>query len=113
MHSVTTFPALDATVTPPKTTDISRVTMTLPMVIAIVGTALTMNIVGYLFNASDRQKMTDMQSEIRNIRTLLNEAERVKAVERENLDLRLQNMRYEFEKGELRKALLAELAPKK
>ena len=99
----------DAALSPPRddtSTDISRVSMSLPMVAMIVGTAigtaLTMSGAQYIAQASQRSAMAQLASDIRDIRTQLEG-------QKENLDLKFANIKLEVQNSELRKALLAEL----
>jgi hypothetical protein len=90
--------AIEDDVSPPReirSTDVSRLRAQAGTIVAIVVAAIS--IVLYTERSN---------SELRSdIRVILNRLDSQK----ENIDLRLQIMRLEFEKGELRKALLAEL----
>ena len=89
-----------------KTTDISSVTMTLPMVLAIVGTALTVNLVGYIWNAPDRRAMVEMQSDIRDMRTRMEGQAEVRKLEKDLLDAQLASMKAAIESQANRGAAL-------
>ena len=101
----------DAALSPPRddtSTDISRVSMSLPMVAMIVGTAigtaLTMSGAQYIAQASQRSAMAQLTSDIRDISTRLD-------AQKELFELKLQNNVLEMEKSELRKALLDRMNP--
>lgn len=99
--------AIEDTVSPPRderTTDVTKVSMTLPMVAAIVVTALTVSGAQYLAQSGQRAAQAQMASDIRDIRTRLD-------AQKENIDLKFENLRLEMNNGELRKALLERMNP--
>jgi hypothetical protein len=87
-----------------RSTDFSRLIFSLPMVLAIVGTALTVSGTQYVFQAGQRAEQAQMASDIRSINDRLNS-------QKENLDLKFENLRLEMNNGELRKALLERMNP--
>ncbi len=107
--TTTTFP-LTADVEPEsvareaRSTDIRQVSMTLPMVAAIVCSALTVSGVQYVAQSGQRAEQAAMASDIRDIRTRLD-------AQKENIDLKFENLRLEMNNGELRKALLERMNP--
>lgn len=100
-----------ATVRESRSSDISKMTMTLPMAAAIVVTALTVNLGSYLLSSGDREKQAAMASDIRNIATQLEGMKEMRQRDAENLELRLSNMKYEVDNANLKKLLLEELKP--
>lgn len=78
-----------------RATNVNRITFTAPTVAAIV--AAVVGIVGAQYLAQ-----SGMRSDIRDIKTQIE-------AQKENIDLKLQLMKAEIEKAELRKALLDEL----
>ena len=100
------LPDEDAVVSPTdRPTDASKLSLPIGWVVGIVIT------VGG-FGISQAMDMAALRSDVRDIKTLMANEERLKVVERENIDLKFQGMRSDIEKSELRKALLAELKPK-
>lgn len=117
---VTTFPESSADVimsppreraepTPDASTDASRLSFPLQLVIMIVSMIIAAYGAAWTAAASNREAQAQMQSDIRNILTRMDAAEERKRLEKDNLDLRLDNMKKDFEQGELRKALLDRL----
>jgi hypothetical protein len=85
------------------------------MVIAIIGSTVastaTISTAFWVMQSGQRQAISEVQSDIRYIQTLIAGLKDLRAADQVNLDLRLENARLENEKSELRKALLAELKP--
>ena len=105
-------------VSPPReenTSDITRTHVPLPIVVALIGSVvsgiMSAAVGGWVFSAGIRDAQQQIQSDIRNINTRLENAEELKKIEKENLDLRLAAMKSDFEQSELRKALLDRLKP--
>lgn len=80
-----------------RTTDASRLTLPIGWVWVIV-----LGVVG--FAVTEAITLASLRSDVREIRTLLDQ-------QKELTDLKLQNMRLDMEKSELRKALLDRLKP--
>lgn len=89
--------------------DAEKLRFNLPMVLYIVGTALAVSGAQYVTQAGQRDAQALIQSDIRDIRTQMASQAEMRAKDKENLDLKLSNMKLEVEKSELRKALLEEL----
>lgn len=91
--------------------------MTLPVVVAlaIVGSSVTttagISTAFWMMQAGQRAAQAEMQSDIRNIKTVMDGWKDLRAADAVNLDLRLKNERLETEKSELRKALLERMNP--
>jgi hypothetical protein len=94
--------AEEPVVSPPRevrSTDVSRLRAQAGTIIAIVIAAVS--IVLYV-----ERGFSDIKSEIRQLNTL-------RIVDKENIELKLQLMKSDLEKAELRKALLDNLTPKR
>lgn len=110
------IPHEDTAVSPPaKSVDASRLTMPVVIVLAIVGSSITstaaISTAFWVMQSGQRQSLSEVQSDIRNIKTVMDGWKDLRAADQVNLDLRIRNERLEMEKSELRKALLAELKP--
>lgn len=96
-----------------KSVEAERLTFTLPMVAAMLAaiatTAFAVGGLQYLGTSAYREAQTQMQSDIRDIRTQMNAQVEAKKQEQENLDLRFSLMKSQIESSELRKALLDRL----
>lgn len=93
--------AIEDDVSPPRevrSTDVSRLRAQASVIVAIVVAAVSLALYIERNNAEIRSDM----------RVILNRLDS----QQQNIDLKLQIIRLEFEKGELRKALLAELKDK-
>ena len=91
----------DAALSPPrdeKTTDASKLTFPLQMVLMIIGVVVSSYMAAWSAQSSQREAMAALASDIRDIRTQLDG-------QKENLDLKLANLRLEVQNSELRKAL--------
>ena len=97
--------AIGETVSPPhteKTTDAAKLTFPLQMVLMIIGVVVSSYMAAWSAQSSQREAMAALASDIRDIRTQLDG-------QKENLDLKLANIKLEVQNSELRKALLDEL----
>ena len=108
------LPHEDTAVSPTaKSVDATKLTMPVVIVLAIVASSITstaaISTTFWVMQSGQRQSLSEVQSDIRNIKTVMDGWKDLRAADQVNLDLRLKNERLENEKSELRKALLADL----
>lgn len=105
--AVATFPTdhIESDVSSPRevrSTDVSRLRAQAGTIVAIVVAAI--GIVLYM-----ERRYSDLEKRSSELQHSINGVSQRLDSQKENIDLKLQIMKLEFEKGELRKALLAEL----
>ena len=107
------YPSIDAgaeDVTPPResrSTDVSKLTATLPTVVAIVFTALAVSGAQYVAQAGQREAQAEMQSDIRDMRTRMEYEAKLNEKDSILLEQRFQALEAKIETAGLRNAAIA------
>ena len=104
-------PAKDTMSPARRSTDLAKTSVPLPMVLWLLGAiAITAFAVGgaqYVISGSDRVAQAQMQSDIRDIRTRMENQTEVRKLEKELLDAQLASMKSTIESTGLRNAAMA------